>query len=200
MKKVLVLASLGILALSFGCGGGASKEDKGKAGITYMTVTSFMSLEDMGTASLKIDTAIPEETIQCETGDVTISGTSEQTGTTYTSELTATFNDCTAQDDICETYEDVIMNGTMNASSEVTTSDDNVSIKMEIGGTINLTGMFISDCTMDLVFEGEFSEQSQAEDVEFTGTVCGVAIEDLLEITDDEIAELCEAVIAGGNA
>ena len=202
MKKVLVLASLSLLALSFSCGGGSSatEEEKGQAGLAYGAISSYMDFSSVDPSSVSVSEEIPETSLECNTGEVVTSGTIVVGDESATIDLTTDFQDCSATDDVCNTGEEVVMNGTLTTSAYAALEgESSASVTMDIDGTIDITGVFTASCTIDLNFDGTFTEAPNQEDIQFNGTVCGVNFEDIWNIEESEIEALCAAVLAGGE-
>lgn len=202
MKKVLVLASLGLLALSFSCGGdSATDEEKGEAGLAYASISSYMDFSGINPSSISINEEIPETSMDCNSGKVVTSGTATVEGEEkVVVDLTTDFQECSATDDVCNTGEEVIMNGAITTNAEIIIGEETADVSLDMTGTIDLSGVFTAACTLDLSYGGTFSDAPDPTDIEFNGTICGVNFEDIWNIDQTEIDALCAAVLAGGDA
>ncbi len=211
MKKVLVVAGLGLIALSFGCGGGddnsgidaTTSEGKGKSDIIYSEVCSkldFSHLPTPGTNSVGVNTDIEPTDYPCNVGKVVTSGSYSEGNTGGTATVISDFQECSATDDVCMTEEEVIMNGivTTDVTVEVSSDGTDATISMGTNGTIKLTGMFTASCVIKLTLPAtNISEINSPENITtFTGSVCGVDIKDILDITETERDTLCAAIAA----
>ena len=202
MKKVLVVTGLGLIALSFGCGSGNSgidadtPEGKGKASMVYGAISSNTDIGSLaGYASVKTNSTIPEDIFHCPLGGtVTSNGSYSGNETSGTISATAELKDCATSDDVCDTGDTVIANGSENVDITYTAS----TFSMEVGGKVTVSNAFDATCKIDLkVATVDLSTVNDLSDITFTGTVCGVDIADVWDLTAAEKATLCDAVIAG---
>ncbi len=208
MKKVLVVASLGLLVTALSCGGGddnsgidaSTPEGQGKAGIIYSCASSNLDLSAMA-GSINENETIPAEETACNSGKVVTSGSINAGETSGTVTINSEFEECSLTDDVCMTGEEVIINGNLKAVGDVAVSGETASVDITIDGTLKTTGMFIASCSIDINANVPDVEAINGpEDIEFSGTICGVDFADLWDITETELDTLCAAVIAGGDA
>ncbi len=218
MKKVLVLASLGLLALSFGCGGSDNNNEedaaiaKGQSAFVFNSMIPAIVDGTEGAIDQRLSgdsvhvnimgpvplTPIP---LECpDGGDVEVTGTTE--GELLMS-LNFNFNACSIEDPFCETGQKVTADGDFDLTLEVTDMEENVSITFDTSliGTLTFSGLFEKSCDIELSSTGTQVDISgidavvpEPKDFGFTGTVCEVDIQDIVAIEEAEREELCQTL------
>ncbi|HOW16138.1 MAG TPA: hypothetical protein PK443_00320 [bacterium] len=206
MKKVLVLASLSLLALSFGCGGSGEKAENKETGAAMsqavMVATSQSGFNLIGGVA-SINETGSEEPIDCPLyGTITPSYAVDGTS------MTVKYEECGAGLPACPGH--VFMNGTLEESWEI----DGTNYTSSIGGTIDFIDAPDSN-TPDVYFVGQkcvfdisitlnyqtLVDYWLAEDYDgfieyatsgITGDICGYDWKELSELTDEEICLVIE--------
>ena len=213
MKKVLVLASLGLLALSFACGGSkdtGSDDQKTSEGQSAFVFNSMIPAIVDGTEavlegitnSVHVDTAVEDidpVSLTCDSGNIDITGTAN--GDQGILDLIFDFNNCSIVDPLCETGQNVTANGSLNFVIQVNLSGDEaveeINVDTSLDGTITITGIFEKSCVIDINTTNTIINLELGpvfEDFNFTGTICGVNIQEILDIEETEREELCQTL------
>ncbi len=205
MKKVLVLASLGLLALSFACGGGDKVENKETAIAMSQAVMSAASVSGVnligGVAS--INEAGSEEPVDCP-----IYGTITPSYAADGQSMSITYKECGSGLPACPGH--IFMNGTLEESWKI----DGTNYASDVTGTINFIDAPDSN-TPDVYFVGEkcvfdlsislnyqtlldyWLDEDYDGFIEYatsgiTGEICGYNWTEISKLTDEEICLVIE--------
>jgi hypothetical protein len=187
MKKVLVLAGLGLLALSFACGGGEKVENKETAAAMSESILSTLINNDMIYTG-SVSGIINETDIGPEDCPLygTISGKQGET------DLKVTFNKCGVGVYGCPGH--LFMSGEITQTWEL----DDSSLKAKFEGEISfiddpenrgIVVYFVGDtCKIDV--SAEWAGDLNEDEVE--GEFCGYDVKDLENLTEEEICDALE--------
>ena len=202
MKKVLVLASLGLLTLSFSCGGGSNGEKA--ADVETAAGMSSAIIEGAGDGLL-VDTSIKTneliDTIPCiPAGEIAVD---LDVVSSTSGKLTLTYDKCGFI--LCNDYH-VFMDGNLEETYEVSSSE----YLYEVDGTLsfvegpagfekeNVDTLYIgSTCTIDISININIDDLAslvtEEAIVEYVnthtnGTVCGYDWEEAVDIDVDDLS------------
>lgn len=197
MKKLLVLASLGLLAFSFSCGDSGVGGDKAAntetaAGMSN-AVMSAVGTDNLfaGISSASVNESY-SDTINCFV-DGTISATVDVSNA---DSGTATFKYNACGQPVCDGH--VFMNGTLteNFSVSDTTVDMDIKGIIEfIDNTVYLPVLFAgTNCGIDIAMSLDYNElmSVDGDDLEayindlITGTICGYEWQDVVEVSETD--------------
>jgi hypothetical protein len=177
MKNILSILST--LLIFFSCSNDRpSDHDLVSSALSFMAVVNNMDISG----------ELPK-TIECDGGKGSVQINNQGTTTDFKS--VATFNDCYAQDYLCETGEYVMTNGSITTTGFYKSGDDTKITDVKMSGNISSTGLLVIDCEFDL--SADEIDLNNYDD-ELSGTVCGVDIKYIINIDYYDIYNICTSI------
>lgn len=197
MKKVFLTLTVSALVLALGSCGGSSTAPTKETAFASMTILNTMQgMDPTASASATISSDDPSYTLDCsliEDFDGNVIGkegivnyyavSDSDTEMTVTAELV----NCTTEDNICN-LGDIVGNGSIITTINFT----DTSVTMEVRSEDLEFDYNSETITCPISISGSFSDA----EFDFNGTVCGVDIKTLEELTDEDIIAFCEVQAA----